>query len=555
MEDALTAAGFEDMKITVTSKGGYTAAFINAEKPQYLVIEDRFPNGRPPLEKAGVYMTDRDTVNNMERMKVTTCLNPLHTVLAVYGCLLGYDTIANEMKDPELKALIEKVGYDEGMPVVVDPKIVKPIDFIHEVIDQRFPNPFMPDTPQRIALDTSQKVGIRFGETIKAYAARPDLDVTSLTYIPLAIAGWLRYLLAVDDEGKPMECSSDPMLSALQEQLTGVKLGENGSARALIRASNVRALCTTDDPADDLQYHRLLAADTSFDVRVLPTFRPEKALNIADPGYPAYLKKLGEAAGIFIHTIDDVKQALALRAEFFAQAGCRLSDHSFGSPDFTVWDEDAAGKAVIRALNGETLTGHEVSAYQSLMMDFLGELYCDKGFGMQLHLGAQRNLSGRLYRSLGADVGGDAIGDTISAGSLAALLDRLAARDKLPKTILYTLNAADNDKLIAAAGCFQDESAPGKVQFGSAWWFNDHFDGMTAQMKSLANIGVLSRFIGMLTDSRSFLSYPRHEYFRRVLCELVGSWIEKGMAPADYDAIGGMIEDICFNNAWSYMGI
>lgn len=339
------------------------------------------------------------------------------------------------------------------------------------------------------------------------------------------------------------------------DRANAVLRGENGSARALIRSSNVRALCTTDDPADDLPYHRLLAADTSFDVRVLPTFRPEKALNIADPGYPAYLQKLGAAAGLSIRTIDDVKQALALRADFFAQAGCRLSDHSFGSPDFTVWDESAAEKAVIRALNGETLTGHEISAYQSLMMDFLGELYCGKGFAMQLHLGAQRNLSGRLYRSLGADVGGDAIGDTISAASLAALLDRLASRDKLPRTILYTLNAADNDKLIAAAGCFQDESAPGKVQFGSAWWFNDHFDGMTAQMKSLASIGVLSRFIGMLTDSRSFLSYPRHEYFRRILCELVGGWIEKGMAPADYDTIGGIIEDICFNNAWSYMDL
>lgn len=351
------------------------------------------------------------------------------------------------------------------------------------------------------------------------------------------------------------ELLSSATADDIWNRANAVLQGEGGSARALIRSSSVRALCTTDDPADDLPYHRLLAADTSFDVRVLPTFRPEKALNIADSGYPAYLQKLGAAAGLSIRTIDDVKQALALRADFFAQAGCRLSDHSFASPDFTVWDESAAEKAVIRALNGETLTGHEISAYQSLMMDFLGELYCGKGFAMQLHLGAQRNLSGRLYRSLGADVGGDAIGDTISAASLAALLDRLASRDKLPKTILYTLNTADNDKLIAAAGCFQDDSAPGKIQFGSAWWFNDHFDGMTAQMKSLASIGVLSRFIGMLTDSRSFLSYPRHEYFRRILCELVGGWIEKGMAPADYDTIGGIIEDICFNNAWSYMGL
>lgn len=230
VEKALAEAGVEDMAPIVTSKNTFIAPFVNAEKPQYLVIEDRFPNGRPPLEKAGVYMTDRDTVNNTEKMKVTTCLNPLHTALAVYGCLLGYDTIAAEMGDPQLHALVEKIGYNEGIPVVVDPKIISPMDFIHEVIDQRLPNPFMPDTPQRIATDTSQKVPIRFGETIKSYIVRPDLDPRGLTYIPLAIAGWLRYLLAVDDEGKPMECSSDPMLTTLQEQLKGITLGKPQTA-------------------------------------------------------------------------------------------------------------------------------------------------------------------------------------------------------------------------------------------------------------------------------------------------------------------------------------
>ena len=224
--DELQKLGIENVNVTVTSKGGYTAAFVNAEKPQYLVIEDRFPNGRPPLEKAGVYFTDRDTVNNVEKMKVTTCLNPLHTALAVSGCILGYETIAQEMRDPELKKLVEKIGYVEGMPVVTDPGIIKPMDFIHEVIDRRLPNPFMPDTPQRIAMDTSQKVAIRFGETIKSYVARDDLDPKSLTYIPLAIALWLRYLLALDDEGKPFECSSDPMLETLQTQLAGVELGK-----------------------------------------------------------------------------------------------------------------------------------------------------------------------------------------------------------------------------------------------------------------------------------------------------------------------------------------
>lgn len=217
IEEALTASGIEDMAPIVTEKNTFIAPFVNAEKPQYLVIEDNFPNGRPPLEEAGVYMTDRETVNNTEKMKVMTCLNPLHTALAVYGCLLGYNSIADEMKDNELRALVEKIGYDEGMPVVIDPKIINPSDFIHEVVEKRLPNPFVPDSPQRIATDTSQKMSVRFGETIKAYVQRNDLDVTSLTFIPLAIAGWLRYLLEVDDFGNEMVCSGDPMFLSLKK--------------------------------------------------------------------------------------------------------------------------------------------------------------------------------------------------------------------------------------------------------------------------------------------------------------------------------------------------
>lgn len=226
IEKQLTDQGVEDMAPVITGKNTYIAPFVNAEVPQYLVVEDRFPNGRPALEKAGVYMTDRDTVNMTERMKVTTCLNPLHTALAVYGCMLGYTSIASEMGDRELKKLVERIGYDEGMAVVTDPGIINPVDFIHEVIDQRLPNPFIPDMPQRIATDTSQKVAIRFGETIKSYMASETLDASSLVYIPLAQAGWLRYLLAVDDEGREMAVSADPMLSTLQEQLSGVKVGQ-----------------------------------------------------------------------------------------------------------------------------------------------------------------------------------------------------------------------------------------------------------------------------------------------------------------------------------------
>ena len=230
VERQLSALGIEDMAPVVTARHSYIAPFVNAEAPQYLVIEDRFPNGRPALEKAGAYMTDRDTVNRTERMKVTTCLNPLHTALAVYGCLLGYERICDEMKDPELVALVRRIGYAEGLPVVADPGILNPKAFIDEVLDRRFPNPFMPDTPQRIATDTSQKIPVRFGETIKSYAADPARDPADLTAIPLAIAGWLRYLLGVDDRGAEMAVSPDPMLGQLRAALAGVRLGDPACA-------------------------------------------------------------------------------------------------------------------------------------------------------------------------------------------------------------------------------------------------------------------------------------------------------------------------------------
>ena len=224
----LADEGFEDMEPVETAKHTFIAPFVNAEIPQYLVVEDRFPNGRPALEKAGVYMTDRETVNKTERMKVTTCLNPLHTALAVYGCLLGYTLIADEMKDDGLKRLVERIGYREGLPVVTDPGILSPEAFLKEVLEKRLPNPFMPDTPQRIACDTSQKVPIRFGETIKS--CMKNGTAGELEGIPLAIAAWLRYLLALDDEGKPMEVSPDPMRETLQEELKTVRFGEPDSA-------------------------------------------------------------------------------------------------------------------------------------------------------------------------------------------------------------------------------------------------------------------------------------------------------------------------------------
>ncbi|PHV71191.1 mannitol dehydrogenase [Sporanaerobium hydrogeniformans] len=224
----LERLGFEDTDIICTDKNTYTAPFVNAEAPQYLVIEDLFPNGRPCLEEAGVIFTDRKTVDKVEKMKVCTCLNPLHTALAVYGCLLSHTLIYEEMRDPLLKNFIEKLAYEEGIKVVVDPGIIRPSDFIKEVIEVRFPNPFMPDAPQRIATDTSQKLPIRFGETIKAYAAREDLEVADLKLVPLVLAGWCRYLLGVNDEGEQFEISPDPMLEVVSKYLEGIKLGAKG---------------------------------------------------------------------------------------------------------------------------------------------------------------------------------------------------------------------------------------------------------------------------------------------------------------------------------------
>ncbi len=242
VKEELEKAGVEDMAPVITSKKTYIAPFVNAEGPQYLVIEDKFPNGRPALEKAGVYVTDRDTVNKVERMKVTTCLNPLHTALAVYGCVLGYDLIADEMKDEQLNKLVHQIGPAEGMPVVTDPGILSPKDFVDEVINVRIPNPFMPDTPQRIATDTSQKVGIRYGETIKSYVAKYG-DAKKLTAIPLALAGWCRYLLAVDDEGKAFELSADPMVPELTKQLEGIKVGQpdtyKGQLKPILSNANI----------------------------------------------------------------------------------------------------------------------------------------------------------------------------------------------------------------------------------------------------------------------------------------------------------------------------
>ncbi|MCX7842537.1 MAG: glucuronate isomerase [Clostridia bacterium] len=334
------------------------------------------------------------------------------------------------------------------------------------------------------------------------------------------------------------------------------RLEEPGfSARGLIKRSNVKVICTTDDPLDSLEYHKAILQDRSFDVKVLPAFRPDKSFNIEKEGFVSWIGKLSYLTGINIQSFEELKAALGKRIEFFHQAGCRISDHALDPVVFMDGTEDEASETLKRALKGEQICDIDLKKYKTQVMLFLGRQYARYGWVMQLHIGTIRNNNSRMFRALGPDTGFDAIGDEPIAQPLAKLLESLDDTDELPKTILYCLNPSVNEVLGTIMGCFQGGGIPGKIQFGSAWWFNDHKDGMIRQMTALANLGLLSRFVGMLTDSRSFLSYTRHEYFRRILCSLLGEWVEKGEAPEDSELLGRIISNICYNNAKQYFGI
>ncbi len=324
------------------------------------------------------------------------------------------------------------------------------------------------------------------------------------------------------------------------------------SVRQIILKSNVKALCTTDDPADSLEWHRALRGDGGFPVRVLPTFRPDRAVNIDAPGFRDYIEALGQAAGREIRTTDELKETLADRMDMFAELGCVLSDHGPHGIVFREGDPEAAYK---RAMSGAPVSRDEADAYKTDLMLFLGREYARRGWAMQLHYGAMRNVNPRGYASLGPDTGFDCIGTPDCSLALAAYMGALDGEGLLPRTVLYSLNPNDNAMLATLAGCFPGGGIAGKVQHGSAWWFNDTKPGMEAQLTNLASVGVLGNFIGMLTDSRSFLSYTRHEYFRRILCNLLGGWAENGEYPRDMKTLGEMAEDISFNNAWQYFGM
>ncbi len=332
-------------------------------------------------------------------------------------------------------------------------------------------------------------------------------------------------------------------------------LKEDGfSARGLIRRSNVNVLCTTDDPADTLEYHELISKDASFDVKVLPAFRPDKGINIEKPGFAEWVSKLEKASGMSICSYTDLKDALLERLDYFHKKGCRICDHGLEPVVYVESTEAEASSVFDKALAGKILDAEEVKKYKSDLMTFLGTQYNRLGWAMQLHIGCMRNNNSRQFRLLGPDTGFDTIDDYNFAAVLSRLLDNIETKGGLPKTILYCLNPRDNEVLSSIAGCFQGGGIPGKIQFGSAWWFNDQLEGMKKQMTSLGSTGLLGRFVGMLTDSRSFLSYTRHEYFRRILCSILGEWVENGEAPDDMKLLGRMVEDISYYNAKDYFG-
>ena len=328
---------------------------------------------------------------------------------------------------------------------------------------------------------------------------------------------------------------------------------EEFRGQALIRKFNVKVVCTTDDPADDLRWHKMIA-EHPFGTKVIPAWRPDKAMAIEDPvSYKEYLKKLGEAADKEIDSYTDLIDALRIRHDYFASIGCKLSDHgleTFYAADYKPLEIEIIFKKV---LLGKAPNNCELDKFRSAFLHDMAVMDAEAGWAQQFHVGAIRNNNSKMFRLAGPDTGYDAIHDLPTAAAGHRFFDRLAAEDRLAKTILYCLNPKDNEVMMAMAYTFNDGTVPGKMQFGSGWWFLDQEDGMRKQMNALSALGLLSRFVGMLTDIRSFISYPRHEYFRRILCDVVGMDIEEGKLPAtEMDRIGAMIEDICYNNAERY---
>ena len=337
--------------------------------------------------------------------------------------------------------------------------------------------------------------------------------------------------------------------------LCNQKLAEDDmTVRNIIRKSNVTLLCTTDDPVDSLEWHEKIKEDRSFDVQVLPAWRPDKAMNLEKADYLEYLARLSDVSGIKVETFASLLEALSVRMDWFEKHGCRISDHGLEYVMYAPSSEKEIEAIFAKRLSGEEVGREEELKFKTAFILAMGKAYHKKGWVMQLHYGVKRDNNQRIFKKLGPDTGVDCINNYAPSSELADYLNALVITDELPKTILYSLNPVDNAAIGTIIGCFQDASAVGKIQQGSAWWFNDHKAGMTEQLTSLANLGLLGNFIGMLTDSRSFLSYTRHEYFRRILCELIGGWVENGEYPADDKALEKIVKGISYNNAVRYFG-
>lgn len=323
------------------------------------------------------------------------------------------------------------------------------------------------------------------------------------------------------------------------------------SARGLMRRYHVECVCTTDDPIDDLKYHQQII-DSGFEIKVLPAWRPDKAMNIDKAGYAAYVEKLAQVANVDITSFCDMINALQKRHDFFASMGCKLSDHGVEEFYDVPYTESQIETIFEKAMRGQQLSDLEIKQYKNCFLTRMAEMDADADWTQQYHYGAIRDNNSLMYKALGPDTGFDSIGEFATARAMSHFLDHLNTEHKLTRTILYCLNPCANEVVATMLGNFQDGSCPGKIQFGSGWWFNDQIDGMTKQLNALSVLGLLSRFVGMLTDSRSFLSYPRHEYFRRLLCNLLGNDVEKGLLPDKRDILARMVEDISYNNARRY---
>jgi glucuronate isomerase len=348
------------------------------------------------------------------------------------------------------------------------------------------------------------------------------------------------------------ELLSENTARAIWDKVNAQLNGGGFGARDFITKSDVRVICTTDDPTDSLEYHVKIKEDPTFEVAVLPSFRPDKSLEINRKGFLDWIRKLEGVSGKAITDYDALLAALEQRVAFFHSIGGRVSDHALDYVPYAAVTKDEAAAIFVKALKGEAVSPQEEQQYKTYTLVFLGRLYSERGWVMQYHMNASRNNNTRMFEKLGPDTGLDSMNDSTIAQPLSRLLDAINQDSSLPKTVLYSLNPVQNHIISTMIGNFQGGGIAGKMQFGSGWWFNDTKEGMLAQMKSLADIGLLSRFIGMLTDSRSFLSYTRHEYFRRILCNLIGEWVENGEFPDDRELLGEIVQNISYNNAANY---